>query len=462
MTASPAITGPSPGAGAAPPRLGIVISMFPELHETFILRELVALERRGVDFDVYSLQHPRDPITIDDAIRLSSERTTYSKLVSGATLGAFARAALTRPVALARAVARLIVDGRDRPGELVKNLAVLPIALHFGELGRRRGVTHWHGHWANVPTTACWWLGRVHGASWSAAIHGEDIFTPNRFLATKLDAARFSVVCSGHFCRHLRERIGLDAPERVHLNYHGLDPRILERAGARGDAPGGEGSAPRRRAPGEPLRLLSIGRLVPTKGHDTLLRAVGRLARDGVDVTLEIVGSGPERDALGALAAAEGIEDRVRLRGALPFAEVVDALEAGDAFCLAPRMLPGHPPDGIPNVIAEAMALGLPVVATRVSAIPELVEHGVGGLLVEVDDDAALADAVRELASDPALGRRLAAAARARVAELFDRDRNIDELIGRFDEHVPGAAIGARVPRALSVQAGQGPSNTSA
>ena len=312
------------------------------------------------------------------------------------------------------------------------------MSMRFGELGAARGVTHWHGRWANVPTTACRWLGRVRGASWSAAIHGEDIFTPNRFPATKLDAARFTVVCSARFCRHLRGGIGLGAPERVHVSYHGLDPRILARAGAP-EAPG---------APG-PLRLISIGRLVPTKGHDVLLRALGRLAREGLDVTLELVGDGPERDALARLAAAEGVETRVRLRGALAFADVIDALESSDAFCLAPRLLPGRPPDGIPNVIAEAMALGLPVVATRVSAIPELVEDGDSGLLVEVDDAAAFADAIRALARDPGLARRLAARARARVAELFDQDRNIDELLERFDAHAPGA-IDARVPRELA------------
>ena len=451
----------APGTAAsrtseAAPRLGIVISMFPELHETFILRELVALERRGVDFDVYSLQFPRDPITLEDAIRLSTERTTYSRLVTPATLGALARAALARPVALARAVGRCLVDGRDRPAEALKNLAVLPLALRFGELGERRGVTHWHGHWANVPTTACWWLGRVRGASWSAAIHGEDIFTRNRFLATKLDAARFTVACSGRFRDHLRRELGLARPERVHLNYHGLDPRILERAGASDARPA--------RSLTDPLRLIAIGRLVPTKGHDTLLRALGRLAREGVDARLELVGSGPERAALEALAREEGVADRVALRGAVGFAEVIDALESADVFCLAPRLLPGHPPDGIPNVIAEAMALGVPVVATRVSAIPELVRDGVDGRLVEVDDAAAFARALGELAADPALRARFARAARGRVAELFDQDANIDELIAHFDEHVPGAAIGADVPRALgdAGQAGRRPSSTSA
>jgi len=138
----------------AAPRLGIIISMFPELHETFILRELVALEKRGVDFDIYSLQHPRDPITLDDAMRLSTERTYYSSLFNLKTLGAFFKTLLRHPIRLSAAIAKVIYVGRDRPMQALKNLAILPLTLHFGYRGWDRGIRHWHGHWSNIPTTA--------------------------------------------------------------------------------------------------------------------------------------------------------------------------------------------------------------------------------------------------------------------------------------------------------------------
>jgi len=440
----------------ARPRLGIVISMFPELHETFILRELVALERRGMDFDIFSLQYPRDPITIEEARRLSDTRTTYSPLITRHTLAAFARALARRPRRVLGAMGRVIWQGRDRPRDVFKNLAVLPIALRFGELGRARGITRWHGHWANVPTTACWYLGEIEGAPWSAAIHGEDIFSANRFLARKLDAASFSVVCSGYFCRHLKEELGLRAPERVHLNYHGLDPRVLERVASRESIEGSVSdsagevipTAGERKADVAGARLVSIGRLVPTKGHDTLIRAVARLRDAGHDVTLEIVGSGPIETSLRELAREAGVHDRVEFLGALAFADVLRTLERADVFCLAPRLLPGHPPDGIPNVIAEAMALGVPVVTTRVSAIPELVEDGVTGRLVAVDDAEAFAAAVAAVVADPAVGVRLSRAARTRVAELFDQERNIDELIALFEAHDSAGPTPPRAPLA--------------
>lgn len=410
------------------PRLGIIISMFPELHETFILRELVALEKRGVEFDIYSLQCPRDPITLDDAIRLSSERSYYSPLISKETLAALCRTIWRHPVKLLSAVAKLIVKGRDRPTDIVKNLAILPLSLHIGELGRQRGVVHWHGHWANIPTTACWFLQQVHGHSWSAAIHGEDIFSTNRFLRHKLDDALFSVVCSGYFCDHLRTRLGLAAPEKIHLNYHGLDPRVMQYAP--------EAQFPERDA-GTPLKLISIGRLVPTKGHDVLIRACGQLHKAGYSFSLQLIGSGPLEDELKALAVMEGVEEYVQFRGALAFDEVLADLCRADVFCLAPRLIPGHPPDGIPNVIAEAMALGIPVLTTRVSAIPELVSDRQTGLLVSVDDTDSFARCLIELAQDPLLAKQLSEQASRRVAELFDQSKNIDELLGYFRHYIP-------------------------
>lgn len=413
----------------ARPRLGIIISMFPELHETFILRELVALERRGVEFDIYSLQYPRDPITLEDAIRLSTERTFYSPLLSLSTAGALARTLIRHPVRLARAVGQVILNGRDRPMDIVKNLAILPLALYIRELGRKRGVNHWHGHWANIPTTACWYLQQIHGDPWSAAIHGEDIFSPNRFLRHKLDAAEFAVVCSGYFCNHLQHELGLADPDKVHLNYHGLDPRVLEHV---------PGKQFRERDAEEPLSLISIGRLVPTKGHDVVIRACASLIRGGRSLRLSIIGSGPIEQELKALAESEGIAESVDFRGALAFADVLEALDQSDLFCLAPRLIPGHPPDGIPNVIAEAMALRLPVVTTRVSAIPELVSDGETGRLVEVDDVQGFAAAIEQLAAEPQLARQLSDEAAERVARLFNQKQNIDDLLALFQQHVPG------------------------
>lgn len=417
------------------PRLGIIISMFPELHETFILRELVALERCGVRFDIFSLQRPRDPITLDDAIRLSTERTTYSSLISPSTLAAISRVLFSRPMALIRTVGRLIIEGRDRPIDIAKNLAILPLSLHIGEMGRERGITHWHGHWANIPTTACWFLSRIHDQSWSAAIHGEDIFSANRFLSHKLNDAQFAVVCSGYFCHHLKTQLNLERPENVHLNYHGLDPRVTSRT---------VDPVVAAKPATNTLSLVSIGRLVPTKGHDLLIRACGEVMRSGLSVTLRLVGSGPLENELKSLAISEGIGDRIEFCGALSFEEVLTVLEQADVFVLAPRLIAGHPPDGIPNVIAEAMALGIPIVTTRVSAIPELVVDNQTGLLVDAEDVSGFAKAIERLFHDPKLASTLSQAGRERVSMLFNQESNIAELLTLFQRYVPANFISGK------------------
>jgi len=408
-------------------RLGIVISMFPELHETFILRELAALERKGVNFQIYSLQLPRDPITLDDAIRLSEQRTQYSKLFTVRTITALLKTLCTRPLRLSKTITRLVANSYDRPMDIIKALAILPVTLHFGEHARASGISHLHGHWANIPTTACWMLQQIYDFSWSAAIHGEDIFSANRFLPYKLNDAAFSVVCSGYFCNHLQTRLGLQTPRQVHLNYHGLDPRVMQLA---------EKLERHQRSPGEALNLVSIGRLVPTKGHDTLLHACAGL-RDthGVDFKLQLIGSGPDEESLKSLCTSLNLEQQVEFCGGIAFDDVLDRLGAADAFCLAPRLIPGHPPDGIPNVIAEAMALRVPVITTRVSAIPELVEDGVTGRLVEVDDHQSFALALAEFAGDAHLSESYSDGARAKVEQLFNQEKNINELLDLFKHY---------------------------
>ena len=146
------------------------------------------------------------------------------------------------------------------------------------------------------------------------------------------------------------------------------------------------------------------------------------------------------------LTVSLGIEKHVHFHGAMAFDDVLKTLEQADAFVLAPRLIPGQPPDGIPNVIAEAMALGVPVISTRVSAIPELVADGVSGLLVDVDDTDALVAAINTLYATPELAQQYSEAARKRVGQLFDQDENIDELLALFERYVQDQFIEFALP----------------
>ncbi len=407
--------------------------MFPELHETFILRELAALERAGLKFEIYSLQYPRDPVTLEDAKRLMDQKTHYQPIISLSTLSAFISSFMRHPIKLIGTVSQLVRIGWKQPKELMKCLAILPLSLHFGRLARQRGISHLHGHWANIPTTACWFLQHIEGFSWSAAIHGEDIFSPNPILEMKLKDALFTVVCSGHFCQHLKTALNQPNPNKIHCNYHGLDPLVWEKAGVETK----HTSTEHNHNPGdtcETVELLSIGRLVPTKGHDHLIRACSKLSNP--NWKLSIIGSGPDKDSLTTLIQSLKLEKKVTLLGALEFDKVLDTLKACDIFCLPAKMIPGHPPDGIPNVLAEAMAFGKPVVTSDMGAIPELVKAGENGLLTQPGDEQSITLALQQLVDDKDYRLKLGLEAKNTVAHLFDQDKNINELLAYFRHYL--------------------------
>jgi glycosyltransferase involved in cell wall biosynthesis len=207
----------------------------------------------------------------------------------------------------------------------------------------------------------------------------------------------------------------LDAP-RTQVVYHGVD---------------GSRFHPRRRRP-EAGRILSVGRLVPKKGFECLVEALAILADEGVDFTCDIVGGGPLDAVLRRRIQDHSIRDRVHVHGARVQDEIVEAYERASVFVLAPVMTEDGDRDGIPNVLAEAMACGVPVVSTRLSGIPELVEHGTDGLLVAPGDATALAAAIGVLLSDDSLASSLAEAGRTKVERLFDLRRNTRQLADLF------------------------------
>ncbi len=223
--------------------------------------------------------------------------------------------------------------------------------------------------------------------------------------------ARFAVTCTRIGMEHLN---GLLATPKVELVYHGLDGRALPappaRAGAR-----------------EPVELLCVARAVPKKGLEVVLEALALLPEEPAWRFTHV--GGGDTAALVRRAAEFGIAERVRFLGALPAPEVMAAYRACDLFVLASRIAPDGDRDGLPNVLMEALSQEVAVVATRVAAIPELIEDGVHGLLVPPDDAPALARALARLMAEPSLRRRLAQAGRARVEREFAMDRGIDRLV---------------------------------
>jgi glycosyltransferase involved in cell wall biosynthesis len=297
----------------------------------------------------------------------------------------------------------------------------LVLAAHLD----RQGARHLHAHFAHGPAAVAHLAHLVTGIPYSFTAHAKDLYTtPSAYVAQRGRAASFVVTCTDANRQYLATLLGVDA-ENVVVCRHGVD---LERfAGIE-----------RRPVQG---RILSIGRFVPKKGFDVLIRALGLLAQRGKTFECRIIGGGPLSGELRDLAREQGIGDQVTVSGGRPQTELLRELAEAQVFALPPRVLATGDRDGIPNVILEAMAAGVPVVSTSISGIPEVMASGRTGLLVPPDDPAALAGALESLLLDQELRTRLSTAAKAWAVERFDRARAVEPLARLFRKHL---AMGAR------------------
>jgi glycosyltransferase involved in cell wall biosynthesis len=279
-------------------------------------------------------------------------------------------------------------------------------------------VTQLHAHFAHSPAAVAHLCRLAGGPPFSFTAHAKDLYmTMKRQLRARVAAAAFVVTCTEANSRYLRETIGLTSTP-LHVIYHGIDPSRVVASG---------------RAP-EAQHMLSVGRLVAKKGYGDVLEALALLHGRGRRLQWHVYGSGPLRAGLQSAAERLGVASAVHLHGACAQDEVLAAYRSARIFVLAPVILANGDRDGIPNVLVEAMASGVPVVSTRVSAIPELLDDGINGLLVEPHDPTALADAIERILDDARLAAALAAAGRLTVERSFDLHRAATQLVDLFTD----------------------------
>lgn len=408
-------------AGAAAPAgtLVVVVKGYPRLSETFIAQELLGLERAGLALEIVALRHPTDTAThpvhaeIRAPVRYLPE---YLYQECRRVLRGWWRARRLPGYRAARA-AFLADLARDRSPNRVRRFGQALVLA--AELDPR--CTRLHAHFLHTPASVTRYASLLTGLPWTASAHAKDIWTsPDWDLAVKLADARWVVTCTraGH------ARLNALAPPdgRVHLSYHGLD---LDRF------PPYPAPRPPRDGRGEPVRLLAVGRAVDKKGFDLLLAALARLP-PALAWTLAHVGGGTRLPALRAQAQALGLATRIEWLGALPQTAVLERYRSADLFVLPCRVSADGDRDGLPNVLVEAASQRLACLSTRVSGVPELLDDGVSGVLVEPGDVPALAAALERLIRDPALRERLGTAAEARVRTHFDHAACLAGLLALF------------------------------
>mmetsp|Transcript_23002 Transcript_23002/g.38856 ORF Transcript_23002/g.38856 Transcript_23002/m.38856 type:complete len:417 (-) Transcript_23002:377-1627(-) len=403
----------------ARPRLAIVVKGWPRLSETFIAQELLALERAGIDFAIWSLRHPTDHKThpLHDQLRAEvNYLPEYLRDAPGRVLGGlfwsmgragFWRAAVQFLHDLRRDPTRNRVRRFGQACVLAKALPQETRALY--------------AHFLHTPASVARYAAMLRGVPWSFSAHAKDIWTsPEWELREKLDrrtaGAAFGATCTAFGAEHLND---LAQGTPVDLVYHGLD---LERF-----------PEPPERTPRDtqaPFQMLSVGRLVEKKGFDRLLEALALLP-DHVDWHWVHIGGGALDAEMRARAATLGLSDRITWRGACDQPEVIAAMRAADLFVLPSRVAADGDRDGLPNVLMEAASQMLPILSTPVSAIPEFIDDGVHGILSD-DAPEALAAHMLRVADNPSLGPTMAQAACDRLRSEFQMQPGIDHLAKRL------------------------------
>ncbi|MCT1446060.1 glycosyltransferase family 4 protein [Brevibacterium casei] len=402
-----------------PPRRAYVLKMYPRFSETFIVSEILAREAAGEDIVIFSLRPCTDARFHPELARVQAPVIHVPRPSSAHGFWQLWQEAAADPV-LADGTAENLGDlvGLDHD-DAAQSLAV-------ARLAREHGITHLHAHFASVATTVARAASLLTGIPYSFTTHAKDIFHDSVVtadLARKTADADHVVAISDFNRDYLRRRLGPVLAERIHVVRNGLE---LDRFPYR----------PRRPAGGV-ARLLAVGRLVEKKGFTHLLPALALLRKSGRDVRLDLVGTGPLEAELHEQITELGLADIVTMHGALTQREVTAMID--DHTALVAPFVPGSDGnvDGLPTVLLEGMAAGIPCVAGSVTAVPEIVIDGRTGWLVDGTDPDAIASAVAEVigltAHDPQSLRRITDAARDRVADLHDSRRQARALADLID-----------------------------
>lgn len=398
------------------PPMAVVVKGYPRLSETFIAQELLALEQRGYRFGIWSLRRPYDggrTHPVHDRIK-AGLRYLPEYLYQEPLRVLRSWWTVRRLPGYRAARAAWLADFRRDPtpnrgrrwGQALVLAAELPADVRF-----------LYVHFLHTPASVTRYAALVRGLGWGFSAHAKDIWTiPDWEKREKIAEAAFGVTCTRSGTEHLAR---LDPTgERIRLVYHGLD---LSRFPDPPDRPHDVGH----------LRLVSVGRLVAKKGYDDLLAALAGLPED-LDWHFTHIGGGALAAELAAQAERLGLSAHIDWQGKRDQTQVIAALRAADLFVLPSKIADDGDRDGLPNVLMEAASQKLPILSTRVSAIPEFIDDGVHGRLVTPGDRVALGRALQEMEADPDGRSAMAQAAYDRLVAEFGMEHGIDILDERL------------------------------
>lgn len=401
-------------------KIAYIVSRFPHLPETFILREMIHLEKLGWQIELYPLIIQRQEVIHEEA-RPWLMRAHKVPWISIPLLQSNLSRIVKHPSQYFGLLGRVVRENIQSPKFLARAILLFPRSVWMADEFKRQGIRHIHAHYATHPALVAWLINQLSGIAYSVTVHAHDIFVEKPMLATKLHDSVFISAISEFNRKYLADMFGPWVNEKTQIVRCGIEPSYYQSA--------------RRNGNGKsiPLEIISVGSLQPYKGHIYLIKACAELVRRGIPFHCRIVGGGDLHAMLERAIQDNNLERHIELLGPHKQDEVSQLLRTANCYVQPSIVTHTGKMEGIPVALMEAMATGIPVVATAISGVPELVRSGETGWLVPPEDVHALADALSEIYANPAEAARRADLGRKWVLEEFELSSNVRKLASLFD-----------------------------
>lgn len=409
------------------PVLGMVLKGYPRISETFISNEILLLEQMGIRIRIFSMRHPREFFSHASVQKIKA-RVDY---LPTELILEFPRLLLPTALEATRQPGGFMETLRTAGQRFARthNLGTLKHLMQGAYMVNRflrnsPEVVHLHAHFAHSPTSVAMFASKLGGLDFSFTAHAKDIYTSNaEQIKEKIDLASFVVTCTEYNRKYLGS-LARTMNGSIHRVYHGIDLKLFN-------------GYDTRRQPEPPYRILSIARLTAKKGIPTILHALALLRKQGVEFEYTLIGDGDDRETILEMIVELGLQDCCRWTGTLPHDKVIKEFERADLFVLGCQIGPDGDRDGIPNVLVESLAMGLPSVGTTVSALPEIIRSNETGLLSEPGNPEDMASNMLKLLTNGSLRKKVIQHGQEHVRSAFDNKNLIRDLSAIYCRHIP-------------------------
>lgn len=399
-------------------KIAYMMSRFPKITETFVLYEMVAVMKRGVPVEIYPLMREHTTVMHPEAVPLV-ERANFTPHISPAIILSNLKAMVTKPRTYFGTLFKSLKATLGSRRFFVGILAFYPKSVYLAEEMQKAGITHIHAHFASFPAASAYIIHQFTGIPYSFTAHGSDLHRDKHMLCKKIADSKFVAAISSYNRDEMLKHCKTINPDKVHVIHCGVDIEAFK--------------ANKDKLADKPLTLVCTGTLHEVKGQIYLIEACGKLKQKGIAFECHFVGDGPDEEMLRQKVAELNIADDVIFHGRVPRSKVIEALSNADVVVTPSVPTTDGRREGIPVALMEAMAFGIPVVASDLSGIPELVDRDESGILVPPGDVNGIASALEKLANDPQLRAELGAKGRERIVNDFNLDENARILSELFE-----------------------------